>query len=317
MSTTGERTEDRKEDRTKGGRGTGDRAAGRAADDRTAGGRMVGAGEGRAPGAAAGPGAGGGARVRALDTGRMLALARAELTLLGRSKASLFTMLVLPITMTFVISSATDQDTLDKAGLTAGAVLLPGGIAFGLLFALYNGVVGVLVVRREQLVLKRLRTGEARDTEILAGAALPSVVIALVQCAVLSAGCAVVFDMGLPPAPQLLIVGVALGVVMLTALGAATAGITKSAEAAQLTVIPLMLVSMAGSGVLVPLEIFPDRLASVCELLPLTPVVELVRGAWTGSLSAYDALGHVLTAVAWTVLSVFAVRRWFRWEPRR
>lgn len=266
---------------------------------------------------AVGARAGGGEGVRTLSTGRMLALARAELTLLGRSKASLVTMLVVPIAMTFMISSTTDQKALDKAGLSAGAVLLPGAIAFGLLFALYNGVVGVMVVRREQLVLKRLRTGEARDTEILAGASLPSVVIALGQCTVLATGCAVVFDMGLPPAPQLLLLGVALGVVMLTALGAATAGITKSAEAAQLTVIPLMLVSMAGSGVFVPLEIFPDRLASVCELLPLTPVVELVRGAWTGSMSAHDAFGHVLTAVAWTMLSVFAVRRWFRWEPRR
>ncbi|WSZ87026.1 ABC transporter permease [Streptomyces sp. NBC_00859] len=247
----------------------------------------------------------------------MLALARAELTLLGRSKAALLTMLVLPISMSVVISSTTSQETLDKAGLTAGAMLLPGAIGFSLLFALHHGVVGVLVVRREQLVLKRLRTGEARDTEILAGASLPSVIVALVQCAILTAGCAVVFDMSLPPAPELLFAGVALGVVMLTAMGAATAGITKSAEASQLTVIPLMLVTMAGSGVFVPLEIFPDRLASVCELLPLTPVVDLVRAGWTGSMSAYDALGHVLTLVAWTVLSVFAVRRWFRWEPRR
>lgn len=255
--------------------------------------------------------------VRTFSAGRMAALARAELTLLGRSKASLFTMLVLPLSMTFVISATTDQDTLDKAGLSAGVVLLPGAIGFGLLFALYNGAVGVLVVRREQLVLKRLRTGEARDAEILAGASLPSVIIALVQCAILTVGCAVVFDMGLPPAPLLLFLGLALGIVMLTALGAATAGVTKSAEGAQLTIIPLMLVTMAGSGVFVPLEIYPDRLASVCELLPLTPVVELVRGAWTGSMSVYGVVGHVLTTVAWTALSVFAVRRWFRWEPRR
>lgn len=311
MSTTGERTAAQQ------AAGKHTTETGAEAEAGAASGTGAGAGWARSRIGAGWTRTGDGERVQTLSTGRMLALARAELTLLGRSKASLFTMLVLPIAMTFVISSATDQKTLDKAGLSAGAVLLPGGIAFGLLFALYNGVVGVLVVRREQLVLKRLRTGEARDTEILAGASLPSVIIALVQCVVLSAGCAVVFDMGLPPAPQLLLVGVALGVVMLTALGAATAGITKSAEAAQLTVIPLMLVSMAGSGVFVPLEIFPDRLASVCELLPLTPVVELVRGAWTGSMSAHDAFGHVLTAVAWTLLSVFAVRRWFRWEPRR
>ena len=74
---------------------------------------------------------------------------------------------------------------------------------------------------------------------------------------------------------------------------------------------------MLGSGTFIPLEVMPDRLASVCELLPLTPVITLIRGGWTGDLSAYDALGALATAVAWTVLAVFAVRRWFRWEPRR
>lgn len=77
-----------------------------------------------------------------------------------------------------------------------------------------------------------------------------------------------------------------------------------------------MFVSMLGSGLFFPLEMMPDRLASVCELLPLTPVITLVRGGWTGDLSAADALGAVVTAVAWTVLAVFAVRRRFRWEPR-
>ncbi|MDD9272306.1 hypothetical protein ACFPES_35600 [Paenibacillus sp. GCM10023248] len=61
----------------------------------------------------------------------------------------------------------------------------------------------------------------------------------------------------------------------------------------------------------------PDRVASFCELLPLTPVVTLVRGGWAGNLSGYEALGALATAMAWILIAVFAVRRWFRWEPRR
>jgi ABC-2 type transport system permease protein len=87
-------------------------------------------------------------------------------------------------------------------------------------------------------------------------------------------------------------------------------------EGAQVAAMPLMLVSMLGSGTFVPLEVMPDRLASLSELLPLTPVITLLRGGWAGNLSAYDTLSAVATAVAWTVLAVFAVRRWFRWEPR-
>jgi ABC-2 type transport system permease protein len=74
---------------------------------------------------------------------------------------------------------------------------------------------------------------------------------------------------------------------------------------------------MVGSGIAVPTEVMPDTLARVCELLPLSPAIQLVRGGWTGQLSGYEVLIAVATTVAWTVLAVFAVRRWFRWEPRR
>jgi ABC-2 type transport system permease protein len=60
----------------------------------------------------------------------------------------------------------------------------------------------------------------------------------------------------------------------------------------------------------------PDKLATVCDLLPLSPAIRLVRGGWTGQLSTGEALGALATALAWIFLAVFAVRRRFRWEPR-
>ncbi|WP_455353115.1 ABC transporter permease [Streptomyces sp. SYSU K217416] len=257
------------------------------------------------------------ARPEVTAAGRLSALARAELTLLGRSRATLFSALVLPAAMTFAMSSTVRDMDLKDTGLTVGTVLLPGAFGFALLFAVYGGLVGVFVTRREELVLKRLRTGEVRDHEILAGASLPLTLIGLAQCVLLAVGCSVTLDVPAPRAPHLVLAGVVLGTVMLIALAGATAGLTRSAEAAQLTTMPLLVVSMAGSGVVVPLDLLPDRIASICELLPLSPVVALVRSGWTGEVGAYETLGSLLTAVAWTVLAVFAVRRWFRWEPRR
>lgn len=249
--------------------------------------------------------------------GRMAALARAELTLLGRSKATLVVALFVPLVLPFSLRSTIDQIDLDGTGLSVGSVLLPSTIGFSLLFAVYSSLVTVYAARREELVLKRLRTGELRDAEILAGAALPSVVIGLVQCVVLVIACAALLDMGAPQAPHLAVLGLVLGIVMWPALAAAVTSFSKSAEGAQVAAMPVLLVSMLGSGTFVPLEVMPDRLASLCELLPLTPVITLLRGGWTGELSGYDTLGAVATAVAWIVLAVFAVRRWFRWEPRR
>ncbi|MCX2922076.1 ABC transporter permease [Streptomyces sp. NEAU-W12] len=249
--------------------------------------------------------------------GRVRALARAELTLLGRSKGTLFAALFVPAVVPFSLRTAADEMDLAGAGLSVGTLILPATIGFSLLFAVYAALVGVFVTRREELVLKRLRTGELRDVEILAASSLPSAAIGLAQSLLLAVGCTLLLDMAAPNAVHLAVLGLLLGLVLSAALAAATASFTRTTESAQVTSMPVILVSMLASGMTVPLEILPERLASLCELLPFTPVMTLVRGGLTGNLSGSETLFALATGVAWTLVSVFAVRRWFRWEPRR
>ncbi|MGW2226006.1 ABC transporter permease [Streptomyces formicae] len=247
---------------------------------------------------------------------RMGALARAELTLLGRSKGTLFAALFVPFVIPLSMKQAAEGMDLEGTGLSVGTVVLPSALGFSLLFAVYSALTAVYAARREELVLKRLRTGELRDHEILMGAALPSVVIGIVQSLVLVVGCVVLLDAGAPNAPHLVVLGIAAGLVMFAALAAVTGSFARSVESAQVLALPMIFVSMLGSGLFVPFEVMPDKLAAACELLPLSSVIELVRGGWAGHLSGGDVLAAVATAVVWTLLSVFAVRRWFRWEPR-
>ncbi|MFE0099092.1 ABC transporter permease [Streptomyces sp. NPDC059009] len=254
---------------------------------------------------------------RTTAAGRLRALARAELTLLGRNKGTLFAALVVPLVMPVSVNSATSGMDLEAAGLSTDSVVLPAGIGFSLLFAVYATVTSVFVARREELVLKRLRTGELRDPEILAGAALPSLAIAVGQCLLLAVACSALLGAGAPKAPHFAVLGLLAGLVLFTALAAVTSSFSRSTESAQVLTMPLMFISMLGSGLFIPLEVMPDKLASVLELLPMSPVIKLVRGGWTGDLSAAGALGALAVAVAWIVLAVFAGQRWFRWEPRR
>ncbi|MDT9697471.1 ABC transporter permease [Streptomyces sp. P17] len=251
------------------------------------------------------------------SAGRLGALARAEFTLLGRSKATLVAAVLVPLALPFSLRPVVEDMDVEDAGLSVGLVLLPAAIGFSLLFGVYGALTGILTARREELVLKRLRTGELRDIEILCGTALPIGATGLVQSLVLVAGSTAVLDVPAPAAPHLAVLGLLFGLVLCAALAAVTAAVTRTVESAQVTTMPFVIVSMIGSGVAVPLELLPDRLASVFELLPLSPVITLVRGGWTGDLSVYEALGALLTALAWTGLAVFAVGRWFRWEPRR
>lgn len=272
----------------------------------------VGTGTGTRPRRAAGEGP------RTRPGARLSALARAELTLLGRSKVMIYSGLFAPLLVTFG-TKATLQRQLELAGtgLSIGTVLLPAAIGMALLFAVYSNLVGVYVVRREERVLKRLRTGEVTDWEILVGTAVPAMLIFLAQCALYALGGSLALGVEPPRAPHLLLMGVLIGVVMMVALAVASAGVTRTAEAAQLTPFPFLMVSLVASGMLVPLEILPHRLAQVLELLPLSPVMGLVRDGWTGGADAGETVKQLVIGVVWAGLAVFAGKRWFRWEPRR
>ncbi|MFC5801401.1 ABC transporter permease [Streptomyces formicae] len=250
-------------------------------------------------------------------TERLAALGRAELTLLVRNRTALVVALLLPVAMVASMRSSLGRVDLGAAGMTLDGALLSGAIGMVLLLVVYLNLTSAFVARREELVLKRLRTGEVSDAEILAGTALPAAALALAQSVLVVVAGAVFLDAGGPRRPELLVAGVLLGIVLMTVLAAATAALTRTTESAQITTMPLFLVCALGSGLFVPVDLLPDRIAWVCERLPMTGVMELVRAGLLGGADGAEAARAALRALIWIACSLVAVRRWFRWEPRR
>ncbi|MFI1466777.1 ABC transporter permease [Streptomyces wuyuanensis] len=263
--------------------------------------------------APAGPRAGAGTTA----AGRLAALGRAELTLLVRNRTALFVALLMPVAMVGALRGTLGGMDLAGAGLSIQQALVTGGVGMVLILVVYLNLTSAFVARREELVLKRLRTGEVSDLEIIAGTAMPAAALAIAQSALVVVAGVVVLGADGPRRPELLVAGALLGTVVMTALAAATSAITRTVESAQITTLPLFMVSAGGSGLFIPLDVLPDRVASVCELLPMTGVMRLVEAGVAGGADASQLTGAALNALAWTVISVFAVRRWFRWEPRR
>ncbi|WP_374774720.1 ABC transporter permease [Streptomyces sp. NBC_01310] len=249
-----------------------------------------------------------------LNPGRLTALGRSELTLLVRNRAALTLAFLMPVLMVFVLRSSLSGV---EGAQAVGEATLTGGIGMVLILVVYMNLVSAYVARREELVLKRLRTGEANDLEILAGTALPAAALALGQIAVLAVAGALALDVRMPRNPLLLAAAVLAGIVMLAGMSAVTSSFTRNVETAGITTLPLFLVTALGSGLFMPLDSLPDLAASVCELLPLSGVMTLVRAGWSGGVEGGDLMGAGLGALAWIVITVFAVQRWFRWEPRR
>ncbi|MFJ9031454.1 ABC transporter permease [Streptomyces sp. NPDC102274] len=256
--------------------------------------------------------------VRTTTTGdRLKALGRAEFSLLVRNRTALFTALFVPLGMIVAIRESLGRIDLGDTGFSVIEASMTGGIGIVLMMAVYGSLTSAYTARREELVLKRLRTMEASDREILIGTALPATGLAFVQSAVMIAAAVAFLDVRAPQQPVVLVGGLLLGLVLLSALAAATSAFTRTVESAQITSMPLFMISVVGSGLFVPLEALPERMASVCELLPVTGAMTLIRAGWLGGAEGNDLLGAALSALVWTILSVFAVQRWFRWEPRR
>jgi ABC-2 type transport system permease protein len=124
-----------------------------------------------------------------------------------------------------------------------------------------------------------------------------------------------------------IVLAVVLGTVVFGVLAALTAAVTNSVETASLTGAPVMLGSLLLSGLMFPLDTMPSPLQGIAQLLPLTPVVDLLRLGLAGVPPHGETVGlagsfvpsvlPLLILTAWALVAVWAARRWFRWEPRR
>lgn len=245
---------------------------------------------------------------------RVVSIGGAELLLLWRNRLALFNALLTPPLFALLLGPQLAALRLDPAG---NATLLAGLIGVALTVVVYYNLVSTYVARREELTLKRMRTGTANAAEIMAGTAGPAVAIALAQIALIVAAGAIVLDLPMPAHPPLLIAGVLGGIGMFTVLATASTIVTRTVEMAQITTMPMLLACFLGAGLIFPLDSLPGPVETGFRLLPLGPVIDLITLGWTGTEQLTDLVRPLLLLAGWVTAGTLITRRWFRWEPRR
>ena len=213
---------------------------------------------------------------------RIRALAGAEALLLRRNPMALLTGILTPVSITLVVRFG--QPPGKPAPSSASIIASLAGFAF--LGVVYYNLVTILVARRQELMLKRLRTGEATDAEILVGAATPSVLLAWAQIA-LAFG---IFSLRWPGNVVVLLLGLVLGTLVFGLLAAISTTLTRTVEMAQITTLPVLALSavFAFPGAL---SAMPRPVATAGQWLPMSRAVELIQQGMTGSGSAHRCLG--------------------------
>jgi ABC-2 type transport system permease protein len=252
-----------------------------------------------------------------LSLQRTAGLARANATLVLRNRMAFTYAVVLPLLPLGLLLVD------DRGAGGAGAAAVTTALMMAALFPVYYNLLSQLVTRRDELVLKRLRTGESSDADIIVSLALPGLVVALATAAI-AVPIAIALGQDLPLNLLLYALTVVVTLVLFAAFACWTAAWTRNAEAAQITSMPVIVLVVLGQ-VAVGL---PEEVRRWTELTPGAAMTELVRVSWfgfeTGSTERTLALGDtwaagvepLLILGAWAVLAVVLARRSMRWEPR-
>jgi ABC-2 type transport system permease protein len=252
---------------------------------------------------------------------RVGALAAAETLLLLRNRTAVVNSVLAPLLLVALVP------VFGAGDAPLGQAVLTAAVGFTLVFLTYYNLVTTYVARREALVLQRMRTGELTDGEVLAGTAVPTLLVTVVQLVVVAVGVVVLGEWRAPVDPVLPVLAVLLGAVLMVVLAVLSSVWTRTPESAQVTTLPVVVAATAASGLFFPLSALPEALAAVARLLPLTPVVELVQlglsgRTWDGEVVAgadlwWAATVPIAVAAAWVLVAGAVGLRWFRWAPKR
>lgn len=242
----------------------------------------------------------------------MLALSLVELKLLLRRKLTAFSVVVVPVGLAALALFGTRP-----AGRAEWAGQLSRDFMLLLMLSVYLVSLMVFTARRQSLVLKRLRTSALSDGRILVGVLGPVAAVGLVQTFGYLAVC-LLAGAPAPSAPLLVVLGVVPGVVVAVGLGVATACLSRSVEATQVTSIPVVMAAVAGLF----LAAAPSpALAAVGLAMPLTGAGDLVAKGWASAGATVGDLPVVpldlASSVLWLAVAGVLFTRLFRWEPRR
>jgi ABC-2 type transport system permease protein len=239
---------------------------------------------------------------------------RAQQRLFWRSRELAFFTFMLPVILFFLLGSTYGDDEID--GVNGADYLLAGMLGYGAVSTTFAGLAILLVIRREQGILKRLRATPLPASTYL-GAVLTSIVLvfALETVLMLTIG-RLSFGTDLPDRWLSLVLALLLGSIAFAALAVGLSGLVRSAEGSSAVVNAIYLPLSFISGAFFSPASFPAFLEAIANVLPLTYFIELVRDVMLHGHDIWEEPTAVAVVAAWGAVGLFAAVRFFRWEPR-
>jgi ABC-2 type transport system permease protein len=238
---------------------------------------------------------------------------RYELRLYSRSRELAFFTFLLPMILFLLLGFAYGDEELE--GVKGSDYLMTGTLGYGVVATAFAGLTIVLVIRREEGILKRLRSTPLPGPVYLTALLTTTMIAFLVQAVFIIAVGMAAFGASFPSHLVSLVLALILGAASFAALGVGLTGLIKRAEGASAVVNAIYFPMLFISGSFFERDTFPEFLQTVANMLPLTYFIDLVFGVVYEGDQIWDRLGDVAVLAAWGLAGALLAVRRFRWTP--
>jgi ABC-2 type transport system permease protein len=238
---------------------------------------------------------------------------RYELRLYSRSRELAFFTFLLPVILFLLLGFAYGDDELN--GVKGSDYLLTGTLGYGVVATAFAGLTIVLVIRREDGILKRLRSTPLPAPVYLTAVLATTMLAFLVQAVFIVVVGMTAFGASFPSHVVSLVLSLILGTATFAALGVGLTGLVKRAEGASAVVNAIYFPMLFLSGAFFERDTFPGFLQAVADVLPLTYFIDLVFGVVYEGDQIWDRPEDVAVLAAWGLAGALLAVRRFRWTP--
>jgi ABC-2 type transport system permease protein len=241
------------------------------------------------------------------------AVLKAETRLFTREPGSLFWVLAFPslLLLGFGLIPTYRQADPDLGGNRIIDFYVPSVVLVALITASLLSMPGALTTYRERGILRRMRTTPARPSHLLTAQLVLHAAAALLGALLAVAVGRLVWDVALPEQPLAYGVTLLLATLAGLATGAVITALARTAKAAQAIGLAVFFPSMFAAGIYVPLQVLPDSVRQIIELIPFGAAAQALNQAASGSWPDWT---HLAVLAVWTVVLLTVAARWFRWE---
>lgn len=201
-------------------------------------------------------------------------------------------------------------------GVPAPEALLAGLLGYGCANTAFAGLAIQLVIRRENGILKRLRSTPLPPATYVVSLLVSTLIVFVLQTVALFLIGRVFYGTPFPSDVGSFVAALVIGAAVFAALGTAMASVIRSAEGSSAVVNFILLPMAFLTGSFGPTHHYPVFLRAIGDVLPLKYFIKLVNSVYLHGHGFWTQPGALAVLAAWGIAGLVFTAFRFRWEPR-